>query len=510
MLTSIRVLIVGWDGATWTVARPLLEQGRLPNLARLMATGVRATLQSIEPTLSPIVWTSIATGKRPEKHGVTRFLDTANELRSRRIWDIVASPERPVGIFGWPVTWPPPSLPGFVIPSLFERANDTHPPELRFVREMETGLQATWRKRIALTAVAMRHGLRMNTLGRIFRYFAEARLSGMNESDHFLRQRVLKLHVQCDLYTELVRRYQPWFASFYLNQIDAFSHRFWRYLEPERFPVTTEDEVQRYKDEIPHAYEMADQALGRILRLTDENTLVCVLSDHGFEASHRAKQGVRDFKGQLKGREILRFLGLDQEISYVRHRRWLVLSFNRHCSAARKEEITELLRSAWVPEIDLPMFIVTKDTIGSLTLKIHGAHVFDRRDLSELTVVWPDAECRFTDMVQPHYDLKRSGIHHLDGIMVLNGPGIKRRPDLLLDASVLDLTPTLLALLGFPVGEDMDGTVLTEAIQSSFLDTHPTQTIETHDAGLLGGTTEEEEEVPEEVLQRLRELGYID
>lgn len=507
---GIRCLIVGWDGATWTVARPLLEQGRLPNLSRLMSAGVHATLRSSRPTLSPIVWTTIATGKRPEKHGVTRFLDTAAGLRTRRLWDIVATPERPVGLFGWPVTWPPSALPGFVVPSLFARANDTHPPHLRFIREMESGLRATWRKRITLAAKAMQYGLRPGTLVRPLRYLAEARLGRLNGSDHFIHQRILKLRIHTDLYLGLVRRYHPWFTTFYLNQTDAFAHRFWRYLEPEHFPPLEPDELNRYRDVLPCAYEMADWALGRILALTDENTLICVLSDHGFEASHKAQKGMQDFNGELKGEAVLHLLGLDKGLSYVYHRDSLILSFQRHCSPARKEEVVELLQSAHIPEIDMPMFSVGEDNIGSLLVHLYAARVFDNRDLSSLTVVWPGGQCAFTDMVQPHYDLKRSGIHHLDGIVVLKGPGIAHRPDPLSGATVLDIAPTLLALLGLPVGEDMDGNVLTGAMDRVYLDTHPIRTIDTHDVGLSTEEAVEDEEVSEEVLDRLRDLGYID
>jgi len=59
-----RVLLIGWDAADWKVIRPLLHAGEMPNLARLMASGVHGNLATIYPPLSPMLWTSIATGKR--------------------------------------------------------------------------------------------------------------------------------------------------------------------------------------------------------------------------------------------------------------------------------------------------------------------------------------------------------------------------------------------------------------------------------------------------------------
>jgi hypothetical protein len=188
-----------------------------------------------------------------------------------------------------------------------------------------------------------------------------------------------------------------------------------------------------------------------------------------------------------------------------------VLSFNRQVAAQRRAAITELLQTAYIPEIDMPMFKVEEDSIGSLTVKLKGWHVFERRDLGQLTVVWPGGQCAFTDMVQPEYDLKRSGVHHLDGILVLKGPGIVPRSKPLPEASILDVTPTLLALLGLPVGEDMDGHVLREAIDPAYLESRPLRTLESHDVGLsVQEPAEEEDQVPEEVLRRLRDLGYID
>ena len=66
----MKVFVLGLDGATWDVLKPLAEQGSLPTLARLMKAGASGTLNSIFPPLSPVAWTGIMTGKNSGKHGV--------------------------------------------------------------------------------------------------------------------------------------------------------------------------------------------------------------------------------------------------------------------------------------------------------------------------------------------------------------------------------------------------------------------------------------------------------
>jgi predicted AlkP superfamily phosphohydrolase/phosphomutase len=96
----VRLLVIGLDGATWTISGPLLKDAKLPHLAYLIENGMRCVSTAIEPAFGPIIWTSLASGKRPEKHGVTHFFDTANHVRCKRLWDILGRWDRPIG------TWP--------------------------------------------------------------------------------------------------------------------------------------------------------------------------------------------------------------------------------------------------------------------------------------------------------------------------------------------------------------------------------------------------------------------
>ena len=69
-----RVFMIGWDGATFDLIHPWVAQGKLPNIARLLETGVHGSLRSTLPPWTFPAWTSFMTGKNPGKHGIFDFL----------------------------------------------------------------------------------------------------------------------------------------------------------------------------------------------------------------------------------------------------------------------------------------------------------------------------------------------------------------------------------------------------------------------------------------------------
>ena len=81
----MRVFVLGLDGATWDVLRPLVQQGHLPRLARLMEQGAAGTLRSVFPPLSPVAWTAVMTGKNSGKHGIFEFLESAHNPLGGRV-----------------------------------------------------------------------------------------------------------------------------------------------------------------------------------------------------------------------------------------------------------------------------------------------------------------------------------------------------------------------------------------------------------------------------------------
>src|SRR5207249_759516 len=97
-----------------------------PNLSRLIAQGVRARLKTIEPVLSPVIWTTVATGFLPSEHGILDFLATdtrtgekipvtSRQRRVKAIWNLLDEAGVPVGVIGWWATWPAESVDGYIV-----------------------------------------------------------------------------------------------------------------------------------------------------------------------------------------------------------------------------------------------------------------------------------------------------------------------------------------------------------------------------------------------------------
>src|SRR5262245_58970501 len=123
--TGDRVVLIGIDGATWDVIRPLMKAGDLPNLRGLVERGWSGVLHSMEPMVSPALWTTIASGHVPAEHGILGFLAptqdggeapvTSNLRRVETLWTIATRAGRTVNVIGWFVTWPAEPINGIMV-----------------------------------------------------------------------------------------------------------------------------------------------------------------------------------------------------------------------------------------------------------------------------------------------------------------------------------------------------------------------------------------------------------
>ena len=113
----VLVALIGLDGADWEIIDPMIEKGELPNLAALKKRGAWGNMKSMKPMLSPLLWTSVATGKSPSEHGIIDFLMkdartgrvvpvTSRWRKTKALWNIFTDVGKTSSFVAWWATWP--------------------------------------------------------------------------------------------------------------------------------------------------------------------------------------------------------------------------------------------------------------------------------------------------------------------------------------------------------------------------------------------------------------------
>lgn len=300
-----RFLLIGIDGLDWERVSRLVREGRMPNTEQLMAGGASGMLRSIHPYRSPSIWTTIATGKTEAQHGITGFiaygaaatdgmLATSNLRKTKAIWQILSAAEWSVGIIGWLVTYPADPVNGYLISSLSVLQLAREPagavPEVEF-EELRRGVYPPelWDEvaRFQCTEDDVPREELTPLLGTAA-FLGEA--EAVERMHHIARCRASDLTAR-GMAEHLFSATPTDFAAVYLRGNDIVSHFFWRYMEPDTWKKRPSEEmIETFAPVIDRYYEMADETIGRLLEFRDEDTIVILLSDHGF-AGHRGYPG---------------------------------------------------------------------------------------------------------------------------------------------------------------------------------------------------------------------------
>jgi hypothetical protein len=294
------VLVVGVDGFEWDVMGPLLARGELPHLAALAARGHAGLLETLQPTASPVIWTSVATGKGPAEHGIRHFarrtprgmrLYDNGDRRTKALWNIASDDALRSAVVGWWMTHPVEPIRGVMVAQTNTLSQlDTrrgrniwkgtlrrgvprqvHPPERQ--AEMLAHLEAT----------AAHLPERVEA---IFGRFPHP-LSPLGETLWQNCQWAFRADATyLDIFGHLIESDPPYdLMMLYLGGPDVVGHRFWRYMEPERYRDTPPPrQIENFSRVIPDYYRFVDRSLGAVLEALPAETTVLVLSDHGMHA----------------------------------------------------------------------------------------------------------------------------------------------------------------------------------------------------------------------------------
>lgn len=293
------VLVIGVDGLEWSVLEPLIASGRCPNLRALAERGVAGELETVAPAYSPVVWTSIATGAPPERHGILYFCRfengrpglpyTSNCRAVPAIWNVAGAHGRSVLSVAWWVSWPAEAVAnGRIVASYAAQAQGNF---LWKPGVWTRGLpELTWPPSLAREiAPALADGAPDGPLrGDYDAVFGPVAEEWRFERDLDRRFRFVyhadRTHLRIAL--EQLRAGAADLNLVYFGLPDVAGHYFWRYMEPERFEFTTPPtRVERLREHVRRAYEQVDAWVGELLAAAPVGARVLVLSDHGMHAN---------------------------------------------------------------------------------------------------------------------------------------------------------------------------------------------------------------------------------
>jgi predicted AlkP superfamily phosphohydrolase/phosphomutase/tetratricopeptide (TPR) repeat protein len=293
-----KVLLIGWDAADWKVINPLLDQGLMPTLDDFIDHGVMGNLATLRPILSPMLWNSIATGKRPNKHGIHGFMepDTQNggirpvsstSRKVKAIWNILTQKGFKTNVLGWFAGHPAEPINGISVSDLFPYA--TAPLDQPW--PLPPG--AVYPESLRDTFAELRMHPAEVTEAAILPWIPRA-AEVDQEKDKGLMSFAKILAENCSIHnaaTWLLQN-QPWdFMAVYYNGIDHFCHGFMHY-HPPRMEGVPEDRFEIYKDVVNGAYRFHDMMLQTLLDLAGPETTVLLVSDHGFHSDHLRPRGI--------------------------------------------------------------------------------------------------------------------------------------------------------------------------------------------------------------------------
>lgn len=410
-----KVVVVGVDGADWEMIRPMAERGELPTFARLLREGGAAPARTFEPSLSPLLWTSIATGKNPDEHGILDFVTrdpqsgrlvpvTSTLRRVKAVWNVASEFGKRVAVVGWLATWPAEAVEGIVVTDRVA----FHPFDPARTGQAATGL--THPPGLAETVERLMPAAASVPFDSVAPFLAVNREAydaapcdtyrpGQSIGNFRLARAAAEGYRRIAL--DLFRRGDWDLFLVYFEFIDAVSHLFVRYMPPAHRDLPPAD-AAAFGGAVAAAYRWQDRVLGEILSLCDERTVVLVVSDHGFLTGER--------------------------------------------------------RIAAPSEV-----------------------------LGGEAALW----------------------HRDEGIFLAAGAGVKPGATCP-PVSILDVTPTVLWLLGLPVARDMAGQPLRDLFDERFVASHPLETTSTFETGAprapAGPVAGAEDEA---IQERLRALGYL-
>jgi len=464
-----KVILMEINEITWDLIDPLIAEGKLPTFAKLKREGTWGSPLSVDlpPQLDPwITWTTVYSGREQAEHNVFFLQQPHDTIKAKRIWEYLREKGVSVGIYGSLCSWPPVQMKGFHVPDTFSPDNQTYPPDLHSIQDLNLTYTRSIRLpkdtdtlgfKVKLARNLLRLGLTVSTIAAIVRQLAAERLN----PDVRWKRVVLQPRANFDFFKKLYRKHRPLFATFHTNHVAHYQHTYWKAMQPNEFlPLeTTEKERAIYGGAIEFGYEAADRVLAEMIGLMDSNTVLVVASSMGQKPF---KTALKEGKKIMQIRDLNKLLEILQVADQAHAVAMMSDQFNIYADSPELlASIREQMQAAYVDKPGERAFYT--ESVGNAvtgTLIRADSISEDSRLVFPLTPSQPSV--RYGDLVYMTGHVK-SGCHDPKGMIVFYGAGIRPGKQLG-NCNNLDIAPTIFNLLGEPVPAGINGQILDTGI----------------------------------------------
>lgn len=556
-MSKHRVVVVGMDGCTQQILQPLIEQGKLPTLAKLQREGVAGKLWSVVPPITPAAWSSFYTGKLPGKHGVYEFLYrkpdgyekapvNSHSIRAKKWWEYANEAGLRTCLFNLPLLYPTKPVNGIAVSGMLtpDGARDFGKPE-GTVEEIERAVGGPY-------AVAKNFVYKKGNAAQVL------------DELH----RVLDYHMKAGLHLYRKERWDVFFC--HLLQTDSMQHELWHLLDPTH-SAHDPKEWKEHRERIEAIYTRIDKEfLAPMVESLDGDTTLLVMSDHGFGGIEHIiymnlwllQKGYIQWSGDWWTRakswmhrrgvtprnmfKLLRAIGLGSvrdKMDLADREKWMNRGFmnlrradwskTRAYSMGNilgmiylnvkgrepqgcvepgeeyerlREQLMSELKAERIPNSNQPLFAKVEKGEDVFS----GVYQQAGPDIVCTPTDWRYQVFGYQDFVSNKFIesyMEMTGHHRPDGILFGIGEKLAKGK-WVEDCRLVDMGPTIMHLVGLPIPTDMDGTPLEQLFDDDAWE-YP-QMLPVEEATEAVPAVELSEDEQRLVMQRLKALGYED
>ena len=466
-----KFFILGIDSATLDLIEPWANQGKLPNFRKLMKLGSYGTCLSTIHPLTPQAWSSCLTGKNPGKYGLYDFgvrkkgsyklrLTTSKDRKTPAIWNFINAADMKAGIINVPLTYPPETLDGFMITGM-------HTPAL------EKGVYP--------------QNLFYELNSKFPQYKIDVMSHWYDSYDLFLENLHSMAETRMQMGEYLYRKYQPELFFLVLVAVDRVQHALWGQMA---HPLKEGFKKEwKYSQAILNSYIQIDGYINRILNFLDDDTILMVISDHGFGSLKKDvylnRFLIENGFMKIKDKKWNKPFNMGDPFENIDWDRTLAYSYGLfgnifinlrdrepkgivNKGKEYEEVMNRLIDSLYqLKDPEDGEKIVTK--IFKNKELYHGPYVEDAPDIiiimRDYSYITRGGYEFLSNSLFSRPKINHSGNHRMNGIAFFYGAGIKKgfkMPDI----QIIDLLPTILSIMEIPIPDDIDGRVVHEISKS--------------------------------------------